>query len=153
MTTPGEPPGPLGAQLRQAPDLEDIVDLECRLCPGLVDRVTLHEVRTVARDHLHTLHPIEVAALRATTCPDQLDQALSRHWQGRAAVPVCDTCYSILEPPYWDHTSTPPTRGIGTLLTGYYAKDSGQDLPGPLRGTSSNRPTSHGKTSPPNSLT
>jgi len=111
---PGDSTGPLGAQLRRAPDLEDIVDLECLLCPGLVDRVALHEVRNVAREHLSSLHPIEVAALQATLArPDQLDQVLAQHWRGRAAVPVCDACYSILEPPYWDHTSTPPTHSGG----------------------------------------
>lgn len=100
-------PAPLGPQLRRAPDLDDIVDLECLLCPGLVDRVHLEEVRTVAREHLSSVHPLETAALQAT------GGRLDDHWRGRVAGPVCDACYSILEPPYWDHTSTPPTHAGG----------------------------------------
>jgi hypothetical protein len=101
------PATPLGAQLRTAPALDDIVDLECLLCPGLVDRVHLEEVRDVAREHLSALHPIETAALQAS------GGRLDDQWRGRVAVPVCDACYSILEPPYWDHTSTPPTHAGG----------------------------------------
>jgi hypothetical protein len=103
--------GPLGPQLRQPPDLEDIVDLECLLCPGLVDRVRLEEVREAAHTHLGTLHPLEVAALRATG--GHLDKQLDQHWRARPPVPVCEACYSILEPPYWEHVSTPPTHAGG----------------------------------------
>jgi hypothetical protein len=100
--------------MRQAPTVDDVCDVECLICPGLVTRAALEHAREIAHAHLEDFHPLAVAALRAgRSGVDRPDHGIDDLWRAHAAREVCETCYGILELPYWLHRSDPPTHVAG----------------------------------------
>jgi hypothetical protein len=77
-----------------------VVEVSCRVCPGLIDRVPAVEAADVAREHFGQLHPGTAAVL-------------GEHYTAAAAALVCDTCLVVVELPWWEHLSTPPTPAAG----------------------------------------
>jgi hypothetical protein len=101
--TPGE--GRTVYQGRRTPDrvgyvAEGVVEVSCRVCPGLIDRVPASEAAQVALEHFAQLHyamaPVE-----------------GEHYLTTPAALVCDACLTVVELPWWEHVSTPPTPVAG----------------------------------------
>ena len=80
---------------------EIILDVRCLLCPGLIDRVARREVDEAVWAHWQRWHP-------ATPTP-----VAGASYAVRPAPPVCDTCLIVIERPWWEHVSTPPTPALG----------------------------------------
>jgi hypothetical protein len=78
----------------------EVVEVSCRVCPGVIDRVPLVDVAQASAEHFVQLHPGLVPI------PGQ-------HYVVSVATPVCDTCLSMIELPWWEHISTPPTPAAG----------------------------------------
>jgi hypothetical protein len=81
---------------------EVIYEVHCISCPGLIDRVAQSQAEAVGYEHYATHHPM-------TPVPAGGGDL----WEARVAAPVCEVCWAILEPPYWQHVSTPPTHAGG----------------------------------------
>ena len=79
---------------------EVIHEVQCLVCPGLIDRVPAAQARAVAAEHLARWHR-------------GVDPATGPHHTTHPAARVCDACLTIVEVPYWAHTSTPPTPAAG----------------------------------------
>jgi hypothetical protein len=77
-----------------------VVEVSCRVCPGVIDRVPAAEADQAAVEHCARLHP-------------GLVPVAGEHYVLLDATPVCDTCLTLLEPPWWEHVSTPPTPAAG----------------------------------------
>ena len=80
---------------------EIILDVRCLLCPGLIDRVARREVDEAVWAHWQRWHP-------ATPTP-----VAGASYAVSPAPPVCDTCLILIERPWWEHVSTPPTPALG----------------------------------------
>jgi hypothetical protein len=78
----------------------EVVEVSCRVCPGLIDRVPADEAADVARQHFTQLHP-------------GLTPVAGEHYTAAAAALVCDTCLAVVELPWWEHVPTPPTPAAG----------------------------------------
>jgi hypothetical protein len=79
---------------------EVVWEVSCRVCPGLIDRVPQAEVARAAFEHFDHVHPGQLAVE-------------GEGYLVLAATPVCDTCLTLLELPWWEHVSTPPTPVAG----------------------------------------
>jgi hypothetical protein len=80
---------------------DEVAEVSCRVCPGLIDRVSPAEAEQAALEHFAQLHP----GWRPVAGRDYdvlADPGL-----------VCDTCLARVEPPWWLHISTPPTPSGG----------------------------------------
>ena len=76
------------------------MEVSCRVCPGVIDRVPVGEAAEVARVHFAQVHG------GMTPVPGE-------HYSAAAAALVCDTCLAVVELPWWEHVSTPPTPAAG----------------------------------------
>jgi len=76
---------------------DDVVEVHCQVCPGVIDVVSRSDIRQAAAEHYQQLHP--------GTGPVE-----GRHFVVLDAPLVCDTCMSLVELPWWEHISTPPTH-------------------------------------------
>lgn len=76
------------------------MEVFCRVCPGVIDRVPTEEAPPIAAEHFRQLHPL-------------VRPGLGQHYTALPATPACDTCLAILELPWWEHVSTPPTPASG----------------------------------------
>jgi hypothetical protein len=77
-----------------------VVEVSCRVCPGVIDRVPAADADQAAVEHFAQLHP-------------GLLPVAGEHYLLLDATPVCDACLALLEPPWWEHLSTPPTPAAG----------------------------------------
>jgi len=83
---------------------EVVVEVSCRVCPGLIDRVPRAAAAQAVLEHFAQLHP---ARLTGGVPVEGEDYAVL------TATLVCDTCLTLVEPPWWEHVSTPPTPAGG----------------------------------------
>jgi hypothetical protein len=77
-----------------------VVEVSCRLCPGVIDRVPAAETDQAAVEHYAQLHP-------------GLAPVTGEHYLLLDTPPVCDACLTLLEPPWWEHLPAPPTPATG----------------------------------------
>lgn len=82
---------------------ESVLEVSCLTCPGVIDVVNPDRVRQAALEHYQQLHPAVRAPVEGT------------HYVAIDAPRVCDTCLGLIELPYWEHISTPPTHAGGEL--------------------------------------
>ena len=89
----------MAAYRRRVPAAE-VMDVHCRLCPGLIDRVPLAQAGLVAGEHFARWHPgvSPVDGVHTSVLP---------------AARVCDACLVVVELPWWLHVSTPRTPAAG----------------------------------------
>jgi hypothetical protein len=80
-----------------------VLEVSCLTCPGVIDVVSPDRVRQAAVEHYQQLHPW-VPSPAAGTDYVAID-----------APTVCDTCLGLIELPYWEHISSPPTHAGGEL--------------------------------------
>jgi len=83
--------------------LESVLEVSCLTCPGVIDVVNPERVRQAAIEHHQQLHPWVRTPVEGTD------------YVAIAAPKVCDTCLGLIELPYWEHISTPPTHAGGEL--------------------------------------
>lgn len=83
-----------------------VVEVSCRVCPGLIDRVPRAQAAQAAWEHFAQVHPGSRSSWAGV--PVEGEQYLVL-----PAALVCDACLAVLELPWWEHTSTPPTPAAG----------------------------------------
>jgi hypothetical protein len=79
---------------------DSVLEVSCRVCPGVIDRVPAADIAQAVAEHCAQLHP-------------GLVPVAGEHYVVLAATPVCDACMSLVELPWWEHVSTPPTPVAG----------------------------------------
>jgi hypothetical protein len=80
-----------------------VLEVSCLTCPGVIDVVNPDRVRQAAVEHYRQLHPWVPSPAEGTD------------YVAIDAPKVCDACLGLIELPYWEHVSTPPTHAGGEL--------------------------------------
>jgi hypothetical protein len=80
-----------------------VLEVSCLTCPGVIDVVNPDRVRQAAVEHYQQLHPWVPTPAEGTD------------YVAIDAPKLCDTCLGLIELPYWEHISTPPTHAGGEL--------------------------------------